>query len=234
MRIEGVRIRCFPGVQKQVTVSVNTGSGEKGQVYLYHCPDSNLPPFFAAEQDWFERMNAIPFGDTEKEITVWQSLLFLSQLYATGLGIWYPADMKLTLSETPYLFPWEEVPVTADSDFGAKCKIDGEVIYGYIGTPFQTEDGKTLIKTGGEFLEDLYVDPLDGIFITSGLTGVKNGFIYSRRSLREIVLPDTVKRVGAYAFSGCRSLQLLHLPARCAVDASAFLGCGSMTVRLFR
>lgn len=49
------------------------------------------------------------------------------------------------------------------------------------------------------------------------------------QALRRVFLPDTVKTIGAYAFSGCSALEQIHLPAGLQeISPRMFQGCAAL------
>ena len=84
-----------------------------------------------------------------------------------------------------------------------------------------TRDGKTFVLYPGGSAEEAYTVP----------DGVENiaGYAFSGAvKLRGIALPDSIKSIGAGAFSECRSLESLQYPALSELPAAVFADCEAL------
>ena len=86
-----------------------------------------------------------------------------------------------------------------------------------------TKDMKTFIhyKHISGYIADSYT-------ILDGVTTIADGAFYGA-SVYQIIIPDTVTQIGAYAFYGCRYLTSITIPDSVEyIDDSAFEGCVDM------
>ncbi len=76
---------------------------------------------------------------------------------------------------------------------------------------------------------DKYKNKIKSVVIENGVTEIWN-FAFSRSSVSEVSIPDSVKRIGSNAFYGCESLTSIKLPKGLkTIDSAAFSRCRRLT-----
>ncbi len=84
---------------------------------------------------------------------------------------------------------------------------------------------KGLTKEGKKLSMVEIPETIDGIPVTI----IASGAFHDRSSLLKVVLPDTIKMIGDYAFARCTKLQEISLPAAVEhIGENAFLGCAAL------
>jgi len=67
------------------------------------------------------------------------------------------------------------------------------------------------------------------LFIAPGTTEIEDGLYCEREDIDTLVLPDSLERIGAEAFSGCVNLRALICPPSLSeIGPAAFMGCSSL------
>ncbi len=98
---------------------------------------------------------------------------------------------------------------------------DGSAEHGYLGYVFGAEYP--------DFAAGFYPSKLSRVVILEGCTALENYAFYEFRSLKEIVLPSTLERIGVRAFAGCSKLWSIELPeSLTTIRENAFWGCDSL------
>ena len=83
-----------------------------------------------------------------------------------------------------------------------------------------TDKGKTL---------DKYIGTDTEVEVPDGITTIA-GFAFDSTSVVSVVLPESVKKIGNYAFSNCASLKQIKIPTSVkTVEENAFNQCSSLT-----
>ena len=83
-------------------------------------------------------------------------------------------------------------------------------------------DGKRLFKAPGR---------LKMCVIPEGVEAICDEAFMGRATYEEIDLPDSIKHIGAYAFSGCHRLKNIRIPDGVNVASRAFDGCTSLPAK---
>jgi len=91
--------------------------------------------------------------------------------------------------------------------------------------PFQlTSKGKTL---------DKYMGKDTNVVVPEGITTIA-GFAFDSTSVKTVVLPNTVKKIGNYAFSDCSKLTQINIPSSVtSIEDCAFNKCSSLKEIVF-
>ncbi len=82
-------------------------------------------------------------------------------------------------------------------------------------------DRKRLLKFEGEYL--------DTYKIKEGTVSIGNRAFLDCKSLKQIIIPESVKKIGKNAFENCSNLQQVTIPKSVVcIGHSAFSGCQSL------
>lgn len=65
--------------------------------------------------------------------------------------------------------------------------------------------------------------------VPEGVTSIEDSAFLSCTKLTDVGLPTTLQQIGENAFSGCKNLQSLSIPAVQSIENSAFYGCSGLT-----
>lgn len=72
--------------------------------------------------------------------------------------------------------------------------------------------------------------PIKTISIAEGATEITNQHIIHEPTLEQVIIPDTVEKIGDKAFAGCTGLTQLNIPEKLtSIGDSAFAGCTGLT-----
>lgn len=97
------------------------------------------------------------------------------------------------------------------------AEIEGLPVVAVAENAFATKQEAPLAESGAEKETSLS-------FVTEPPAEIAAG-----QALRRVFLPDTIERIGAYAFSGCAALERVHLPEKLtAVSNRLFDGCAAL------
>ena len=79
-------------------------------------------------------------------------------------------------------------------------------------------------------LEDVRCDDAERVIVPDGVEEIgSNAFLCCSRHLRELILPDSVKRIGELVFTGCDMLESVRLPEGMEeIPESLFCNCKSL------
>ena len=121
---------------------------------------------------------------------------------------------------------------------GSGLKEFGYLVFTFYDELYISEDNECFIAIDGHiYTKDLktfvhYNNPFayiaDSYTILDGVTTIANGAFYDA-SVYRIIIPDTVTKIGAYAFYGCRHLTSINIPDSVEyIENSAFEGCVNM------
>lgn len=221
----------------QALVRHKSRNGNDTQHYVCYYPDAAhafyLRKFFITNEDCFNKLRDIrprsgPVSDfhdkyvrrewrDEKEAagTEWAPLLrLLSHFDLNGEKGCYETNFRFDDSPE-HLFPWNGLPSGEWND------VFDEVPF------FRSAEGALSCVprrlAAGLRAED--TAEADGVFVENGAEKIPDGAFRHSRA-REIVLPATVRTVGADAFDGCCSLERLCLPSDGKIAFTALRGCG--------
>ena len=110
-------------------------------------------------------------------------------------------------------------------EFGVKYRKDGRKL---LKVP-QELDGTYSIKEGTKIICACafeYCESLSNLIIPDSVTRIGNGAFIGCHSLTNIVIPDSVTSIGAWAFQYCTSLRSVVLPSSVtSIGNEAFEGC---------
>ncbi len=65
--------------------------------------------------------------------------------------------------------------------------------------------------------------------VPDGVTGIGESGFGSAARLGHVLLPDSLRLIGSFAFAGCASLVSIDIPRAAAIDYFAFVNCPSLT-----
>lgn len=135
------------------------------------------------------------------------------------------SEEELTLSEYPYEVPGEIVTVRG---------YYGDLIYQITGNR-QTGYSMTLSGAGnlelmeyGRYPWYKYSQAITQVLVEDGVTGICEQAFSGWESLETVVLPESVRTIGAYAFANCGALESIVVPGLAEVGKAAFLNCDAL------
>lgn len=78
---------------------------------------------------------------------------------------------------------------------------------------------------------DSSIQTFDELQYFTGLTSIKNHSFYDNKTLRSVVIPDTVTSIERYAFAGCSNLESVTLPSGLtSIGEGAFYNCEKLSI----
>lgn len=93
---------------------------------------------------------------------------------------------------------------------------------GYYLTYLETEEGIVITGCGGRAFKAEVPDQIDG----KPVTKIEKKAFLSRKTLREIRLPESVRQIGDWAFAYCSNLEAVHFPkGKLELGRALFLDC---------
>ena len=114
-------------------------------------------------------------------------------------------------------------------EWGVKYSKDGRKL---LKAP-QNLDGTYSIKAGTKIICACafeYCESLSNLIIPDSVTRIGNGAFIGCHSLTNIVIPDSVTSIGAWAFQYCTSLSSIVIPnSVTSIGNCAFEGCSSLS-----
>lgn len=133
----------------------------------------------------------------------------------------------------------DEAEEFLDGDFNYGIKENGEaVLYEYVGTetevviPETTSNGNPVTEILEETFKPYQLPEgleLKKVVIPSTVKRIGAEVFQSNKTIEEIVIPDSVEIIGDYAFHNCTSLKSIDYPPMDYIPIGAFSGCSSLT-----
>ncbi len=157
------------------------------------------------------------------------TVTFMAEGEVVGVVPYTVATGRITEPEVPekdgYTGEWEEYELTAEN-------LTVNAVYTEIledGLKFTLSADKSFYSvTGysGSFERVVIPDTYNGLRVTA----VSDGLFTGDENLREIVLPESIDKIGNSAFAGCVNLQSVTIPGSIrTIGDGAFSGCSSLT-----
>ncbi len=132
----------------------------------------------------------------------------------------------------------DEAEEFLDGDFNYGIKENGEaVLYDYVGTetevviPETTSKGNPVTEIFEETFKPSQLQEgleLKKVVIPSTVKRIGAEVFQSNKTIEEIVIPDSVEIIGDYAFHNCTSLKSIDYPAMNYIPIGAFSECASL------
>lgn len=133
----------------------------------------------------------------------------------------------------------DEVVDLYDGDFNYAIKENGEaVLFDYIGTeteviiPETTSEGNPVTEIFSETFKPTQLKEgleLKKVVIPSTVKRIGAEVFQGNKTIEEIVIPDSVEIIDDYAFHNCTSLKSIDYPPMEYIPIGAFTGCSSLT-----
>lgn len=157
------------------------------------------------------------------------TVTFMAEGEVVGVVPYTVTTGRITEPEVPekdgYTGEWEEYELTAEN-------LTVNAVYTEIledGLKFTLSADKSFYSvTGysGSFERVVIPDTYNGLRVTA----VSDGLFTGDENLREIVLPESIDKIGNSAFAGCVNLQSVTIPGSIrTIGDGAFSGCSSLT-----
>lgn len=157
------------------------------------------------------------------------TVTFMAEGEVVGVVPYTVTTSYITEPEVPekegYTGEWEEYELTAEN-------LTVNAVYTEIledGLKFTLSADKSFYSvTGysGSFERVVIPDTYNGLRVTA----VSDGLFTGDENLREIVLPESIDKIGNSAFAGCVNLQSVTIPGSIrTIGDGAFSGCSSLT-----
>lgn len=131
------------------------------------------------------------------------------------------------------------------SVWGELINVDQDIEYNYFESPdneiwYFTTDGKPVVFNnnslsdfGAAIVSNTYVDGKGVITFDGPVTGIPSSYFYNDRTINQIILPKTIKKIGENAFLGCSNITGITLPSYLnEIGYGAFANTGLRKIEL--